>query len=112
MLGLPARSHAQAVTPDALAGGWAKKGQTQVYLTVKKDTLSVPALTARWHLAGDTLVVDTILRSSQRVTPASLRRTVTLNGNELTLTEVTGAKTARVYVRAGADSAGAAPAKP
>jgi hypothetical protein len=108
-LGLPARSLAQAVTPTALAGTWAKKGQSQPYLTIKTDsTLSVPALTARWHLAGDTLVVDTILRSTQKVNPEDLRRVVTLNGKELTLTEVTGSKTARVYVRA--DSAAAAPA--
>ena len=113
MLGAPARSQAQNVTPAALMGGWAKQGQTQVYLTFNADsTISVPALSARWHLAGDTLVVDTILRSSRRITPAQLWRTVSLSGNELTLTEITGAKTARVYVRAGADSTAAMPATP
>lgn len=100
VLGLPALASAQTATRAALAGGWAKKGQTQIYLTFKADsTLTIPALTARWHLAGDTLVVDTILRSTQKINREDLRRVVTLNGKELTLTEVTGSKTARVYVR-------------
>src|SRR5207244_2491772 len=80
-LGLPARSFAQAVTPATLAGGWAKKGQTQVYLTFKTDsTLAIPVLSARWHLAGDTLVIDTILRTTQKVDKEDLRRVVTLKG--------------------------------
>jgi hypothetical protein len=105
----PAIGHAQAVTLNDLRGDWSKQGQAAVYLTITDSTYTVPVLTARWHLTGDTLVTDTLLRSTTRNTPADLRRVIKLQGNQMTLTDPANGQS-RVYVRSGTPSAAPAPA--
>src|SRR5690349_14231350 len=55
---VPQLSVGQTVKPADLAGSWAREGRKVAYLTFSDSTLRVGKFMHRWHLAGDTLVID------------------------------------------------------
>jgi hypothetical protein len=127
-LALPKLAMAQAVAPADLVGSWALQGSKELGFTFRADStmnaaIQMPpgkaVLTGRWHLAGDTLVVNGVAAKVNgrpfRMNVA--RRTIALQKKQLTLTRVDNNQSG-VYekvdslISSSPDSSAAAPPKP
>ena len=111
---------AQAVTPTALVGTWARQDDTTTQITFGADsTFTTPVetnqgaatMTAQWALVGDTLVLShaAVTINGTKKPLGFDRRLVVLHDRELTLTRLGNRETSprtRVYERVSADTTG------
>jgi hypothetical protein len=94
-----APAHARSTTMKGLVGSWALPGSKELGFTFRADsTLSaatqIPqgktALTGRWRLAGDTLVVSGVKAKINGKTAqlTVIQRTISFDKKQLTLTRI------------------------